>query len=659
MPKRKEPTKTRPKTKSDPEAGMPSLRFFEVVALGCNRRAETEIRKIFHKHNIETFMFVEYFLTRPIDNTERPDDANVFFPFLWRLAHTRQFIPWQPKDAKEGGVLALRPRAGTVVEDIRQHVYCPVPALRLPVAPELIKRWKSIQDVASRDCGKTIGDLKRIWEKLENDRADDGEVQRISFNFLIRPWLACSNNDIDTLPILACPIASKDVFYGYLLVIYPMISAGMVDPSLKLRDEMEKLAEKVYRPTLILFHNSAWEKEMYGSDITTIPQLREEIKRKPAVNWSSHSDPWEQSLGGLWSKRLTMAERMAKARRGGPARAIAAVKKTLLFRKYNIASPGMIEVVSKLTRGARRIRVPKVGDALPAALVFGEQGSGKDTLANLIPLFTDLPEKGGYFGSDRQIMNMSAMKPNAIVAPVLLGVAKQLDKRLKGVLASLKPSVFVLDELNSMDQDLQGILLRVLENGEVMPLFERKPVFVQHLLVGIVNEDPMVVTREQELRELTASERLVGRMFGAFLYEALHKARRLRPDLVYRFSRFLNLRLPSLRERNEDISILFYVNCRQELEELLRSQYDNKVNCEIDVEADAFELLMRRDLTWPGNVRQLEAVAKEVASLTYEDYIKKNKSVPDKKVVPVSYEVVFKVLEGHYEFLAAADARWQ
>ena len=71
------------------------------------------------------------------------------------------------------------------------------------------------------------------------------------------------------------------------------------------------------------------------------------------------------------------------------------------------------------------------------------------------------------------------------------------------------------------------------------PLFsDCTPACLKDLIIGIVNEDPEEVTRESELRLLKDAEEFLaegGR--AARLYEALHRTRRLRPDLVYRLKR--------------------------------------------------------------------------------------------------------------------------
>jgi transcriptional regulator with PAS, ATPase and Fis domain len=185
-------------------------------------------------------------------------------------------------------------------------------------------------------------------------------------------------------------------------------------------------------------------------------------------------------------------------------------------------------------------------------------------------------------------------------------------------LFSLKPSrrVFILDELNSLDYDMQGSLLRLLENSEVVSMFSTgEPQWIDALIIGIVNEDPEKVTRESELRLLEDAEEFLGKAEAARLYEALHHARRLRPDLVYRLRRGVYVQMPPLRERREDIPLLFKHPCSEHIRTLCTdclSEADEP-DVLVEYELEAYDTLMRRDLPWPGNIRQLQSVARRVA----------------------------------------------
>ncbi len=89
----------------------------------------------------------------------------------------------------------------------------------------------------------------------------------------------------------------------------------------------------------------------------------------------------------------------------------------------------MVEQIREIMEKGSRLTQPARLDAsLPCALVFGEAGSGKETMARLIPLFTPFfthestpSDELGYFGAELRVVNLAALKPNALVGPLLLG----------------------------------------------------------------------------------------------------------------------------------------------------------------------------------------------------------------------------------------------
>ncbi len=214
-----------------------------------------------------------------------------------------------------------------------------------------------------------------------------------------------------------------------------------------------------------------------------------------------------------------------------------------------------------------------------------------------------------------------------------------------------------------MDVNLQGILLRVLEQGEVLPLFGAEPPDVRHLIIGVVNEDPEALTREHEARSLQRTKDLLGSLVGVFLSEGLNRGRRLRPDLYYRFSRTLYVKLPPLRDRREDIPILFYRPCLEAVEAELRSRRAGGEATDLAsqqggapegesvgilVDLKAYELLMRPDLDWPGNIRQVQKVARDVA-------VEACRQSPKGPIVRVERRMVEKVLQKRFPAFPRPD----
>jgi hypothetical protein len=210
----------------------------------------------------------------------------------------------------------------------------------------------------------------------------------------------------------------------------------------------------------------------------------------------------------------------------------------------------------------------------------------------------------------------------------------------------------ILDEFNSLDVDSQGALLRYLEEGEIIPIgavknnignklksmsdkyvrehfnqnqlsreeIEKKKrsleiimdqckkeiwdIITNCLVIGIMNEDPDDITQEKAM-EFFKSSGYLGGILSDLLYEHFQNIRRLRPDVKYRMIRNGKIVLPSLKDRREDIPILFKLFVEEET-----TAKENTKRDKVKVSFDALRTLMGKEISWPGNIRQLQAVAK-------------------------------------------------
>jgi len=674
----------------------PDLAKFEVVALGCHRKLHTELAEFLKEgHGIEAFQLVEYFFDEPVRRDGEPPNM-ICFPFLRRLLDQNVF-----QLRGEDGSLEIEPLTSDLREDVELEkidgMYRPrryvVPFSMSILGQGVYKTWSShaVSDRVPADVWFQDYSVDQ-WDEHERlVRQAPGtlsEMYLVEFNLVGRFWKACADG-IATI-VGAYPICSEETCYGYFAVLWPeppSCSDADKQPSwgnVRYEDittHLAKHAKEHYVPTLALLHNSIWEdgfNRVIGDDLDA-DELTKQIDALPVDRWSAKAeDPIERGLASLWEKRKKLLQQP-----GG----IATVKDTLLFRKYNIASPGMVDEIRKVIQRAPHFRQPdEPGAKLPAALVYGEAGAGKDTMARLIQLFTLSswrPDKQaektgdpplGYFGLKPHTINMSALKPNALFGPLFQGmnlsaphlnvpsILTLYDNPNGGEAGGNNAGVFIFDELNSLDAELQGVLLRILENGEVTPLFDIKHSDVGHLIIGVVNEDPEILMRESDVANLKQMKGFLGEFIGNALYEFSTKGRRLRPDLFYRLSRGLYVRLPSLRERRDDIPILFYFECenavRQELKNAVIDQgvvppepWESRVSDDRDpyvyIEMQAYESLMLRSLDWPGNVRQLQTVAMEVAVESVRRYVGKG-SQEKPGIVYVQDEIVREVLSHHF-----------
>jgi transcriptional regulator with GAF, ATPase, and Fis domain len=223
------------------------------------------------------------------------------------------------------------------------------------------------------------------------------------------------------------------------------------------------------------------------------------------------------------------------------------------------------EQIAGRSRAVREVleQAVQVAPTSAAVLLLGETGTGKELLARAIHASSKR--------SDRPlvIVNCAAL-PHSLVESELFGHEKGA---FTGA-TSAKPGRFeladggtlFLDEIGEIPLELQVKLLRVLEGGE----FER---------VGATR------SRKVDVRIVAATNRDLARAIAEG---------RFREDLYYRLSAF-PIRLPPLRDRQEDIPLLVW--------ELIHRR-QNELGRRIERVPDAaMQALVR--YSWPGNVREL------------------------------------------------------
>ncbi|MGB0768047.1 MAG: sigma-54-dependent transcriptional regulator [Phycisphaeraceae bacterium] len=215
---------------------------------------------------------------------------------------------------------------------------------------------------------------------------------------------------------------------------------------------------------------------------------------------------------------------------------------------------------------AMREVIAKLKQAAPAnipVLITGESGTGKELFAQAI--HNNSPRSKKRFVP----LNCAGLTENLLEDELfghVRGAFTDAAKDREGRFEFANGGTLFLDEIGDMPLTMQPKLLRVLESGEVIRVGANESKHVDVRLVSATNHD----------------------------LETLVKEGKFRSDLFFRI-RGMEIRLPALRERRDDIPLLVQHYTKQFAEQMQKPG--------LAVAEDAMSALMQYD--WPGNVRQL------------------------------------------------------
>lgn len=211
-----------------------------------------------------------------------------------------------------------------------------------------------------------------------------------------------------------------------------------------------------------------------------------------------------------------------------------------------------------------------------SVLITGESGSGKEVFSQIIHQLS--ARKHGPFIA----VNCGAI-PEGTIDSELFGHEKGsftgAHEARKGYFEVVNGGTIFMDEVADLPLGTQARLLRVLETGEYLRVGSSK-------------------VQKTNVRVIAAT--------NVNVYEAVQRGK-FREDLYYRLNT-VPLKIPSLRERKEDIYLLF----RKFISDFA-SKYRSPI---IHLNEEAIQLLS--NYKWPGNVRQLKNVAEQIAVLEHE-----------------------------------------
>ncbi len=234
------------------------------------------------------------------------------------------------------------------------------------------------------------------------------------------------------------------------------------------------------------------------------------------------------------------------------------------YLKKHVAQTRALDKIVSLNPKMQQIigLLPNIAESDSNVLIHGPSGSGKELFAQVIHNLS--PRQYGPYIK----INCAALPPNLLESELFgyeKGAFTDAKRDKPGQFCLANGGTLLLDEISEMDISLQVKLLRVLNNGEYMPLGSSK----------------------------TMHSRIIAAT-NAKLEEEISKGR-FREDLFYRIN-VVDIKVPALRERTEDIPVLteHFINIfRRKMRKPIRS-----------ISSQALSLL--RKYNFPGNVRELE-----------------------------------------------------
>lgn len=298
-------------------------------------------------------------------------------------------------------------------------------------------------------------------------------------------------------------------------------------------------------------------------------------------------------------------------------------KKVLKSESVRLPEPGQAEhsfngIVGRSEQMLEVFRlISKVAKTNAPVIIQGESGTGKELVARAI-------HDNSLRTNQKFLAINSASLPETLLESELFGYRKGAftgaHKDKMGLLESANRGTLLLDEIGSMSKQLQGKLLRAMQEGEVVPVGGTERVKV-------------------DVRVLAASNRNLWEMveLGEF-----------RRELYYRLN-VIEMTIPPLRDRKGDIALL----AEHFLDKYCREEgVEQKV-----LGRPAARKLLRYN--WPGNVRELENVIRRAVIVSSGKVVKAS-DIDLKRAVPadvsgrsdllsMSYREAKKIVQGEFQ----------
>jgi len=255
-----------------------------------------------------------------------------------------------------------------------------------------------------------------------------------------------------------------------------------------------------------------------------------------------------------------------------------------LYLKGNVAENTFDDIIgqSKIFRNLKE-EAKNYAQIDSPVLLYGETGTGKELFAQAIHNYS--PRKNKPFIA----FNCAAI-PESLLESELFGYVRGAFTGAKkegkvGLFEQAHEGTVFLDEIGEISQNIQARLLRVLQEHKVRRLGDDKVIPINARIIASTNKKLIQLVKENKFRD----------------------------DLYYRIN-VLNLEIPPLRERKEDIALLvnFFIK-----------KYGYKFKKIVEgISEEGIQILKNYD--WPGNIRELENVIERLVVRTKKSFIMTN-----------------------------------
>ncbi len=220
-----------------------------------------------------------------------------------------------------------------------------------------------------------------------------------------------------------------------------------------------------------------------------------------------------------------------------------------------------------------------------SVFIYGDTGTGKELFAQSIHY--ESPRKDYQF-----IAQNCAALPESLLEGILFGTSKAtftdaVDR--PGLFEQADGGTLFLDEINSMSISLQAKLLRVLQEGYVRRVGGLKDIPIDARIIVATNEKPMDSVKNGHIRK----------------------------DLFYRIN-VINIEIPPLRERREDILLL--------IDHFIR-YYNKKLDKNIWMMSEELQEGFA-NYSWPGNVRELQNYIESAMNMIIDEHVIRKEHLP-------------------------------